>query len=75
VLKEKTLTNKRRQELVQRRTTSQQLADEAQAGAGGRIHVLLWNVTLVLVASHLAAAVYHAICRDGVVSRMMPRLR
>lgn len=41
----------------------------------GRIHVLLWNVTLVLVASHLAAAVYHAICRDGVVSRMMPRLR
>jgi cytochrome b561 len=43
--------------------------------SAGRIHVLLWNVTLVLVASHLAATVYHAIRRDGVVSRMMPRLR
>jgi len=31
VLKEKMLTNERRQELVQRGTTSQQLADEAQA--------------------------------------------
>jgi cytochrome b561 len=41
----------------------------------GRIHVLLWNVTLVLIASHLTAAAYHAIRRDGVVSGMMPRLR
>lgn len=33
LLKEKMLTNKRQQELVQRGTTSQQLADEAQAAA------------------------------------------
>ncbi|WP_265519078.1 cytochrome b [Nitratireductor luteus] len=38
----------------------------------GRIHILLWNVTLVLASLHIAAAAYHAVRCDGVVKRMVP---
>jgi cytochrome b561 len=40
-----------------------------------RIHVFFWNVTLVLVGLHIAAAAYHAVRRDGVASRMIPWMR
>lgn len=39
--------------------------------SAGRVHILLWNVTLVLVSLHIVAAAYHAVRRDGVVSRMI----
>ena len=38
----------------------------------GRIHILLWNVTLALGTIHLAATASHAVRRDGVISRMVP---
>ena len=37
-----------------------------------RFHVLFWNVTLILVGLHIAAAAYHALRGDGVVWRMIP---
>ena len=39
-------------------------------GGAGRIHVLLWNAILVLLALHLAGVAYHLLRRDGVASRM-----
>ncbi len=39
--------------------------------SAGRVHILLWNVTLILVSLHIVAAAYHAVRRDGVVSRMI----
>lgn len=36
------------------------------------VHALLWNVTLALVLTHVAAAAFHAAKRDGVVDRMTP---
>lgn len=44
-------------------------------GGAARIHVLLWNVILVLLAFHLAGAAYHLVRRDGIVARMLPRRR
>lgn len=54
----------------------------AQAGTGfvtaylwsgaGQVHILLWNVTLTLVAIHIGAALVHAVRSDGVLSRMLP---
>lgn len=41
-------------------------------GGAGRVHVFLWNVTLTLTAIHVAAALFHAVRRDGVLSRMLP---
>jgi len=41
----------------------------------GRIHVFLWNVTLVLVGLHVAAALYHAVRQDDVIRRMFPWMR
>lgn len=38
------------------------------------VHKFLWNVTLVLLAVHVAAALLHAVRGDGVVSRMLPGL-
>jgi cytochrome b561 len=38
----------------------------------GGWHSLLWNVVLALVTLHLAGIGYHAILRDGVVSRIFP---
>lgn len=35
-------------------------------------HKALWNVTLVLVGLHVAAALWHAVRHDGVVSGMLP---
>lgn len=43
-------------------------------GPAGQIHVLLWNVTLTLIVIHVAAAAMHAVRRDGVIARMLPRL-
>ena len=37
-----------------------------------RFHVLFWNVTLILVGLHIAAAAYHAFRGDGVVWLMIP---
>ena len=39
--------------------------------SAGRVHILLWNVTLVLVGLHIVAAAYHTVRRDGVASRMI----
>lgn len=36
------------------------------------VHTFLWNVTLTLVAIHVAASGVHALLRDGIVSRMLP---
>jgi cytochrome b561 len=54
----------------------------AQAGTGfitsyffsqlAPVHMFLWNVTLILVAIHVAAALFHAARGDGVVLRMLP---
>ena len=41
-------------------------------GGAGQVHVLLWNVTLALVAIHVGAALLHAMRLDGVLSRMLP---
>ena len=41
-------------------------------GGAGRVHVLLWNVTLALVAVHVGAAIIHALRSDGVLTRMLP---
>ena len=38
------------------------------------IHKAAWNVTLVLVALHVAAAAWHALRGDGVIGSMRPRL-
>jgi cytochrome b561 len=43
-------------------------------GGAGRIHVLLWNVTLTLVAVHIGAAIVHAVRSDGVLTRMLPAI-
>lgn len=42
-------------------------------GGAGRVHVLVWNVILVLLALHVAGALYHLVKRDGIVSRMLLR--
>ncbi|RST82135.1 cytochrome B [Aquibium carbonis] len=57
----------------------------AQAGTGflasylwspaAEVHKMIWNVTLSLAAIHLAAALGHAVRRDGVLSRMLPSRR
>lgn len=39
----------------------------------GRLHVLFWNLTLLLIALHLVAVVLHLVGRDGVVTRMLPK--
>lgn len=44
-------------------------------GGAGRVHVLLWNVILRLLALHLAGAAYHLTLRDEVVARMLPARR
>lgn len=44
-------------------------------GGASRVHVLVWNVILVLLALHVAGALYHLVRRDGIVSRMLPRRR
>ena len=41
-------------------------------GPVAEVHKAIWNVTLLLVALHVSAAVWHAFRRDGVVSRMLP---
>jgi len=38
-------------------------------------HKALWNVTLVLVGLHVAAALWHGVRCDGVVGRMLPGRR
>ena len=38
-------------------------------------HKALWNVTLVLVGFHVAAALWHGVRCDGVVGRMLPGRR
>ena len=44
-------------------------------GGAGRIHVFVWNVILVLLALHVAGALYHLVRRDGVVPRILPPRR
>lgn len=44
-------------------------------GGAGRVHVLVWNVILVLLVLHLAGALYHLVRRDGIMSRMLVRRR
>lgn len=39
------------------------------------IHKLIWNVTLTLVFTHLAASLWHGIRGDAVLGRMMPSRR
>jgi cytochrome b561 len=41
-------------------------------GPAGQVHVMIRNVTLALVAVHVAAATFHAFRRDGVAGRMVP---
>lgn len=38
----------------------------------GRLHVLFWNLTLLLIGLHLAAVVFHLVRRDGAIRRMLP---
>jgi cytochrome b561 len=47
--------------------------DEALAQLAGRVHLVLWIVLVVLVAVHVAAALWHHyVRRDDVLARMLP---
>lgn len=41
-------------------------------GPAAGVHKAIWNVTLTLVAVHVAAAAWHGMRRDGVVGNMLP---
>lgn len=45
------------------------------SGPARVFHAYLWDVILILVSVHIAAAVYHLIRGDGVLRRMIPRFR
>ena len=50
------------------------LASHLWSPAAG-IHKMIWNVTLSLAVMHMAAALWHAVRKDGVLSRMLPSRR
>jgi cytochrome b561 len=49
--------------------------DETLYTIFNRIHVISSNVFAVLIALHMAAAIKHAMVRDGILSRMLPDMQ